>query len=122
MTLQEAINYVDEVKPNAFSTAVKVRWINQIEGRLVLEIFLMSTEEAAELEYGTSAAELAKKLLVDNPYDDVYTWWLQAQIDLANGEYDRAQNTMAMFNSAWSTFLRWFAQRYDPVQGYGMEG
>lgn len=116
MMLQKAIDYVDEVKPNAFSTAVKVRWINQIEGRLALEIFLMSTEEAAELEYGTSAEELAKKLLVDNPYDDVYTWWLQAQIDLANGEYDRAQNTMAMFNSAWSTFLRWFAQRYDPVQ------
>jgi hypothetical protein len=59
--------------------------------------------------------------LADSPHDDLYTWWLQAQVDLANGEYDRAQNTMAVFNNTWGEFVRWFAQRYDPAQGYPTE-
>ena len=62
------------------------------------------------------AADLAEKLKVGVPYTGVYTWYLQAQVDLANGEYDKAQNTMAMFNNAWAEYLRWYCQRYDPVQ------
>jgi hypothetical protein len=117
LTVGQAIGFVDEVKPNAFSQGVKLRWLSQLEGRLALEVFLMSPEEA-EADYAYTADDLGKTLLVSMPYDDLYTWWLQAQIDLANGEYDKARNTMAVFNAAWTAFVCWFCQRYDPAQGY----
>ena len=117
MTVQQAINYLDGVKPNAFSQEVKLRWLSAVEGRLANEVFLMAPEEAEET-CAFTAADLSKELLVGLPYDDLYTWWLQAQVDLHNGEYDRAQNTMAVFNALWSQFVCWFAQRYDPAQGY----
>ena len=117
MTVQQAISYLDEVKPNAFSQSVKLRWLSALEGRVANEVFLMAPEEAEENCTFTSA-DLQKELLVGMPYDDLYTWWLQAQADLANGEYDRAQNTMTLFNELWGQFLRWFCQRYDPIQGY----
>ena len=75
----------------------------------------LSPEEAAE-DYPYTAQDLGSTLLAEEPYDDLYTWWLQAQVDLANGEYDRAQNTMAMFNALWTQFVCWYCQRYDPVQ------
>ena len=120
MTVREAIAYLDDVKPNAFTEAVKLRWINQIEGRLASEVFLMAPPEMGQFDY--TADEMDHGLLLDAPYDDIYTWWLQAQADLANGEYDRAQNTMTVFNDTWHDFVRWFCQRYDPAQGYISEG
>lgn len=113
MTVGGAITYLDSVKPNAFSQNVKLGWLSEIERKIALEIHLLEPEAIPE-EYTSS--DLTEDLAVDSPYTGVYTWWLQAQVDLANGEYDRAQNTMAMFNNAWSEYLRWYCQKYDPVQ------
>ena len=110
MTVGGAITYLDSVKPNAFSQSVKLTWLNEIEGKIAREIHLTDPPE----EY--TSGDLTEELAVGNPYTGVYTWWLQAQCDLANGEYDRAQTTMALFNTAWSEYLRWYCQRYDPVQ------
>ena len=119
MTLTQAIQFADELAPNAYSTALKVQWLNHIEGRLALEVFLMAPAEAEETyHYTTSAEDMAKELLVGPPYDDLYTWYLRSQIDLAQAEYDKAQNDTAMFNAAWTEFVCWFCQRYDPAQGY----
>lgn len=120
MTVGQAITYLDGVKPNAFSQAVKLRWLSALEGRVANEVFLMAPEEVEE-NYQYTSDDLSKDLLVGFPYDDLYTWWLQAQVDLANGEYDRAQNTMAVFNSFWTQFVCWFAQRYEPAQGYEVD-
>ena len=117
MTVQQAITYLDDVKPNAFSQAVKLRWLSAIEGRIAVEVFLMAPEEVEE-NCAFTSSDLSRTLLVGLPYDDLYTWYLQAQVDLANGEYDRARNTMAVFNALWSQFVCWFSQRYDPAQGY----
>jgi hypothetical protein len=115
MTVQQALDYLDGVKPNAFSQGVKLNWLSEIEGKIALEIRL-ETPESLEDWLPYTAENLTKTLKTGVPYTGVYTWWLQAQADLANGEYDRAQNTMAMFNNAWSEYLRWYCQRYDPVQ------
>jgi hypothetical protein len=120
MTIAQAISLADELAPNAYSTAVKLQWLNHIEGRLALEVFLMAPAEAEET-YHYTAADLDKELLVGTPYDDLYTWYLRSQIDLAHAEYDKAQNDTAMFNAAWTEFVCWFCQRYDPVQGYRVE-
>ncbi len=113
MTVGGAITYLDSVKPNAFSQAVKLGWLSEIEGRIALEIHLLDPEDIPE-EY--TSGDLSRDLAVGHPYTGIYTWWLQAQVDLANGEYDRAQNTMAMFNAAWAEYLRWYGQKYDPAQ------
>ena len=115
MTAGAAIEYLDGVKPNAFPLSVKLIWLSEIEGKIALEIHLAEPEDLAGLLPYT-AEDLERELQVGLPYTGVYTWWLQAQADLHNGEYDRARNTMAMFNNAWAEYLRWYCQRHDPVQ------
>jgi hypothetical protein len=122
MTIRKAIQTADELSPNAYGTELKIQWLNHLEGRLALEVFLMAPAEAEETyHYEDTPEDLAKTLLVGPPYDDLYTWWLRTQIDLAHAEYDKAQNDLAMFNAAWSGFVCWFCQRYDPAQGYPRE-
>ena len=44
-TLKGVIDYVDEIKPNAFSNAAKTQWINECEGLVQTEVLLRASEE-----------------------------------------------------------------------------
>ena len=52
---------------------------------------------------------------MEKPYDRLYLSYLYAMIDFANGEYNKYQNSMQMFNGEFSEFMRWFAGRYFPA-------
>ena len=41
MTLDSCIQSVDEIKPNAFSNETKTKWINEVEGMVQTEVFLI---------------------------------------------------------------------------------
>ena len=116
MTAREIIDHVNEVKPNALSDGIKLRWLNVIERRIALEVLLMAPAQLSELELG-----LTDTPLIDPPYDDLYVYWLEARIDEAHGEYDRYNNSAQMFSALWSDFACFFANRYDPAQGFLMK-
>lgn len=42
MKITELFEYIDEVKPNAFSDDVKLRWLSEVEGMIQSEILLLS--------------------------------------------------------------------------------
>ncbi len=113
MTAKQIIDRVDEVKPNAFSGAAKLEWLNELEGRVAAEVMLMPQAQIRELKLNPEDTPL-----VEPPYDSIYTRWLEAMIDEENGEYDRYAATAGLFNAAWSEFTGWFARTYDPAQGY----
>lgn len=117
MKLREVIELADDMKPNAFSNRVKVLWLNALEGRIAADVLLLAPEEVRGLSY-RYPEDLDTELLITPPHDDLYLLWLQAKIDEANGEYDKYQNTMQIYNEYYGNFLRWFASLYDPAQGY----
>lgn len=117
MRLREAIERVDEIKPNAFSSAVKTDWVNALEGRIAADVLLLAPAEVKQLRY-TYPEDQNTELLVDPPHDDIYTLWLAAKIDEANGEYNKYQNTMQIYNEHFGDFVRWFASTWEPAQGY----
>lgn len=120
MTLREAIGHVDEVKPNAFSTGVKVKWLEQMDGHIAAEELCMHPADLEKLRY--SEDELDAQLLVEKPYDDIYPLWLEAKIDFANGEYNKYQNTMQAYNEHYGSFVVWFAEHYEQEKGaHGFE-
>lgn len=112
MTLSEVIAKVDEIKPNAFSNEAKTAWMNEAEGMVQTEVFLLAPEEIITYDY---AKDKDTELLVQSPHDKLYPSYLTAMIDFANGEYNKYQNTMQMFNSHFGEFMRWFALNYRPA-------
>ena len=117
MTPEEIITQVDEIKPNAFDDKTKLRWIGELEGRIAADLFLLSSTELQQLEL-IHPEGMEQELLVKWPHNDIYSLWLQAKIDFANGEYDKYQNTMAAYNEVYNNFANWFIRTYSPAQGH----
>lgn len=120
MKVKDAIHYADEVKPNAFTNAVKVMWLAELEGRLAADVFQLAPMEVSDFRY-VEDKDMDTEMLVAPPHDDIYTLWLCAKIDEANGEYDKYQNTMQTYNEHYGNFVRWFARTYEPAEGYVSE-
>lgn len=117
MTAREAIAAADAEKPNAFEEKTKFQWLRRLEGHLEAEVFLMSPTQIRELDMDYEE-DMDRELLVDPPHDDIYPLYLKAKIDEGNGEYNKYADSMAIYNSAYTAFVCWFCQLYDPAQGY----
>lgn len=114
MKIREAIAFADDVKPNAFSKEAKIRMLSELEKMVQTEIFLFAPEEL--IEYGEGDEET---VLLVSSHDKIYTDYLIAMIDWHNGDYDKYENTIAMFNDSYSEFKRWFVQHYNPADTHG---
>ena len=110
MKAKEVITLVDKLKPNKFTAEEKYRWLTEVDGLLVTELF--ETHEDSPLEGAfagySPVTDAETELLVPRPYDILYRWYLESQIDLANGELGKYNNSNALFNNAYLTFTdRW---------------
>lgn len=119
-TIQQIIDRVDDARPNAFTTEQKLAWISELDGKIALDVMLMSITEARMLEYAYPE-NLTSEPLVTYPHESIYDQWLGAKIDFENGEYTKYQNSMEQFNAHYGNFVRWFAAAYEPAQGYRKE-
>lgn len=117
MTLREAINKIDNQKPNAFSQDEKIEWLSRLDGRVVDEI--ISTHEGAEdidFKGYDKDTDLDTNLLVNEPYDDLYLRWLETMIDYTNNEYGRYNNSLLMFRTSYGEFANWYNRTHLPVK------
>lgn len=114
MTIMEALNKIDSLKPNVHTTVDKIKWLSILDGVIKAEIIDThhGGEVAAFEEYKDD--DLLKTLLVPAPFDDIYTQWLSAQIDYANGEYDKYINSMAMYNSIYISYAKNYNKTHLP--------
>lgn len=100
-TMNTVIEYVDRVKPNAYSNDDKCKWINKLEGLVSREV-----NDLAAPEY-SMPEDMDVPLLVDSPYDDIYHLYVSAMIDFYNREYNDYNNTILMFQERLDQFKVW---------------
>jgi hypothetical protein len=116
MTIIEAINKVDAIKINTYTHDEKVGWLSTLDGIIYNEI-IRTHEGADSVKFNGYDADtpLGTELLAPAPYDEVYIRYLQAQIDEANGELGKYQNSMALFNTAYSNLERYYNRTHMPI-------
>ena len=114
MTLKQVMDYIDDIKPNAFSDATKTQWLSECEGYIQTEILLLAGSETIVYD---AEADRNTELLVRPPHDKVYGAYLGAMVDFANGEYQKYENAMQLYNAYLAEFARWFIARYRPADG-----
>ena len=119
MTVKEAIAFVDDIKPNAFTNLAKTRWLSEAEGMVQTEVLMIAP---ADIQTYTWTKDQDTELIVAPPHDKLYTSYLAAMIDYANGEYDRYQNAMQLFNAHFGEFMAWFADTYRPADDWRRQG
>lgn len=117
MTIIEAINKIDVLKPNNYTQLDKIGWLSELDGIIKCEI--IDTHEGGEkvvFNGYNPQTSLQTELLVPAPYDDIYIKWLEAKIDYTNAEYGKYNNTMTMYNTAYSAFARYYNRHNMPIQ------
>lgn len=115
MTILEAINQIDNLKHNTYSRSDKLAWLSRLDHMIVR--LIMETHEGADtLEfagYGDNTP-LDTVLLVPAPFDEIYLRWLEAQMDYANGEYERYNNSIAMYQAAYDGYAGYYNRTHMP--------
>lgn len=114
MTILEAINRIDAVKPNAYTQVEKIKWLASLDG--MVKKTVIDTHEGWDFEYipYTEKTPLSKELLIPSPYDDIYLCWLESKIDYYNGEYTRYNNSITRFNELFQEYQRSYNREYMP--------
>jgi hypothetical protein len=115
MTIIEAINRTNAVKPNSYDQSQKVKWLSTLDGIVKKEV--IDTHEGGEevvFNGYTDETSLTTNLLVPAPYDEVYIRYLEMQIDYANGEYAKYNNSADVYNEAYTAFKRYYNRTHMP--------
>lgn len=116
MTLMDAIYRIDTIKPNGYSQEEKIKWLSALDGTIKAEI--IDTHEGGEgVVFGgyNENTVLTTEMLVPHPYDELYIRWLETQIDYANGEYGKYNNSITMYNKAYSAFENYYNRTHLPI-------
>lgn len=115
MTIMEAIHRINTVKPNSYDQALKIKWLSTLDGIIKKEI--IDTHEGGEdivFTGYTEESNLLTNLLVPEPYEDIYIRYLEMQIDYANGEYGKYNNSKVMYNETYSAFKKFYNRTHMP--------
>lgn len=117
MTIAEILAQCDGLTPNRFSTAQKKRWLGDIECQVYQDI-IRTHEDSEQVSYTDITADTddSTELLVPAAYADVYRFYLEAQISLANRESVAYGNAVAAFNSALTNYSNWYNRHHMPLQ------
>lgn len=118
MTIIEAITKNDDLKYNDYSDADKISWLSRLDGMVKKQI--IDTHEGAERVVYSGYDENTDEnteLLVQAPFDDIYLRWMEAQIDYHNGEFDKYNNSITMFNTAFTAFANYYNRTHMPLSG-----
>ena len=117
MTIIDAISRADRLKPNTYSQQDKVRWLSNLDGIVKKEI--IDTHEGGEdvrFEGYNDDTPLTTELLIPAPYDEVYVRYLEMQIDYANGEYGKYNNSLSMFEAVFTAFKKYYNREHKPIR------
>lgn len=125
MTIGEVISRVKVMKPNAVPRATVVGWLDEMDAQIYRELVL--THAMGEEVYFTGydpdggSGEDDVVLMAKHPYDRLYLWYVMAQIDLMNQEYDLYQNDAALYNNAYSEYAKYYNRCVLPLPGPRVE-
>lgn len=118
MTIQQAMDKADRMKPNMMPAEDKIGFLSEIEGKIHEEIIMThehTAEEETRPEYDEDT-DTTTEMLVPAPYDMIYVYWLMAQIDHLNQEMDKYNNDRSLFEDAWGNFADYWNRKKMPIQ------
>ena len=115
MTINELMTLVDDLTPNQYGEAHKLRWLNEVEQAIFRELLLTHEGDRQETFTPYETAD-DTELQIPAPYDRVYPLWLESRIHYHNGETARYNNAAAAFDEAWEELRNWVNRTRMPVR------
>ncbi len=118
MTIQEAIQKVNEIEPNQYETPIKIDWLSRLDTQIWREVFLTHERKDPCFEFVgyTSSTDPQQELLIKAPDDEgIYINYLKAKIFEANHEMGKYNQAIVFYNDAYQNFKNYYNQTHMPV-------
>lgn len=118
MTIAQALDRVDQQKPNMISRDLKISFLNEIDQMIHEELVLThvhSLAEEAKPQYDRDT-DPGTELIMPSPYDKLYEYWLMHRIDHINMEIDKENNDRMLFDNAYEEASDWWTRKRMPIQ------
>ena len=118
MTIMEAISQADDTNKNPYSLKQKIIWLSRAEA--MVKDIVDSHEGGEDVTFRGFDEHTDRNtvLIMQQPYDECYIHWLQAQVYYANDEIDRYNRAITMFNALFDDFKSYYKKNHTP-KGYG---
>ena len=116
MKIRQAIDICDRQKPNGYTQEDKIHWLSKLDQMIFDEIIDRHEGGVERFDGYSESIDLDTELLADEAYADLYVKWLFAQIDFANAETTRYNNSVAMFNTLYEAYARSYTRKHMPKQ------
>ena len=123
MTREDILAEVRETRPNEYQDEWALKQVDELKDRIMHELMagyeqpwdgvLQAGYEYLPYEDG--------ELITPSPYHKIYVYWVMAQIDLANSEYDRYNNDLMLFNAAWQEYANYVSRTYHRTRYTGFK-
>ena len=118
MTIQEALDITDEMKPNMMSRQLKLKYLTEVEQLIWSEIVMRHVHtpaQAVKPNY-TEDTDAGTVLIVPEPYTKLYPAYLMSMIDWQNQEDARYGVDRTMYENAYEEMSDWWTRTHMPVQ------
>lgn len=118
MTIREALDGIDAMKPNTYEESEKLRWLSALDARIHREVVMTHEHDAAEESFAgyTAQTDRDTELLAKAPDDELYLYYLESKIDYCNGEMGKYNNSAAMFNNAYTEYANYINRTRRPLR------
>ena len=115
MKIIEAINRIDSLKHNTYSNNEKLAWLSRLDS-MVKRLIIDTHEDGEDITFTgyDDRTDMETEMLVQAPFDEVYLKWLEAQIDYTNGEYDKYNNAILVYQAAYDAFAKYYNRNHMP--------
>lgn len=115
MTVIEAIEILDKLRPNQYKVPQKLRWLSDLDGKIFEDVYLTHEDNELKSFERYTEDDMTRELLIPEPFTEIYEHYLSAQIYYNNNEMTRYSNSMIMYNNELAEFEAWYNRKHMPV-------
>jgi len=132
MTVAGIIEQFNTERPNTVSDDIKVTWLKKVEQMLINEVMVQHDHDlededrislivkgstlqitpAGSFEGHIDSFDMDTELLVEEPYDDLYIYYLDQRLGLMNNDTKRYNVASTQYNNAYFAFQQYFNRTY----------
>lgn len=113
MTINEVLDEVDRIaKNNSIDRNQKITWLDRLDRSIFNDLLQYKKDNVETFDGYTSETDEDTELLVVNPYDELYVYYILAQINLIQQEIDFYNNNYAVYEDKYRNYRDFINRTY----------
>ena len=112
MTANEVMSEFGMYSPNTLDEALKYKWLSNAERHVVEILNSYKTDEDYEVVELSPETDGDYKLAAQEPYSELYKYYLLAQINLLYGDTAKYNVFASLYGNELDSFRLWCVRKY----------